>query len=165
MLMLGAANPLPPTSGRGRQGPVGSFWYRFLSPPDETSAVFEWYVQAQHLGPNRAYRVELLVDDHTTYEIGNIRADRLGDLTVHGSLSRFEDRYCVAQPAVPISLIGHHDISVRVKADGSGSGGGTGGVVGPERTLDCDGNGDGVFDYWLVSRGDIHLGGTQTAAR
>lgn len=164
MLMLVPTDSPDPMNGHGRHGPAGAFWYRFASPSDETSPALEWYVRAQHLTPTRAYRVELQVDDHATYAVGSARTDRFGELTIHGALSRFEDRYCVGQPTVPISLTGQHLMSVRIKADGSGSGG-AGGVTDPERMLDCDGNGDGVFNYWLVSRDEIRLGATQTATR
>lgn len=128
---------------------------------------FEWYVQAQHLLPRRIYRVEVRVDDRFPYAVGGARTDDNGNLTAHGTLVRFADQLCVgAAPVAPQPLTGHHTLSVGIKNDGSGDGPASMGspLTDPTRALTCKGNGDGNFDYWLVSRTPITLG-TATASR
>jgi hypothetical protein len=127
------------------------------------SPTFEWYVRAQRLASHRAYRVEFAVDNRATFAVGNARTDEAGVLAAHGKLGEFEDQYCVGTPALPIPIAGKHTVAVGVKADGSGNGGGpSGGVIGPERSLPCDGNGDGVFDYWLTAPNLLRLNGLPT---
>jgi hypothetical protein len=163
MLMLAPADPPPPTSATGPHAPSGSFWYRMATPAGDASPAFEWFVRAQHLTPDRAYRLELTVDDSARYAIGSARADGAGIWAAHGTLSRFADQYCVGAPAVPQATTGRHSIAVAIKADGSATGGASGGGVSdPERSLECDGNGDGAFDYWLIARDLIHLDGKPT---
>jgi hypothetical protein len=107
---------------------------------------------------NRAFRVEFTVDDRWRYSVGSARTDGFGVFAAHGILKRFEDQYCVGQPVVPAPIPSSHVLSVTVKADGSGRGGGpAGGLMDPERTLACNGNGDGAFDYWLIAPKPIHL--------
>src|SRR5579862_6453814 len=159
MLMLAPTDPPPPLGGVGRDAPSGTIWYRTVTVPGGADATFEWYVRAQHLTPNRAFRIELSVDDRATYSVGSGRADQNGALTAHGVLDRFADEYCVGQPAVPLPVAGRHVLGVSVKADGSRAGGATSGgsLTDPERSLPCAGNGDGAFDYWLTSLDMIRL--------
>ena len=158
MLMLAPAEPLPPTSGTGPNAPAGSFWYRIAAPAGAPFWTFEWYVRAQHMAANRAFRVEFTVDDRWRYSVGSARTDGFGVFAAHGTLRRFEDQYCVGQAVVPAPIASSHALSVTVKADGSGRGGGpAGGLMDPERSLACNGNGDGAFDYWLIARNPIHL--------
>lgn len=160
MLMLAPAQPAPASAGTGASAPAGSFWYLMTTPPGEASPTLEWFVRAQHLVPNRAFRVELSVDGRSTYAVGSARADASGVLAAHGSLSRFADQYCVGQPSTPVALTGKHAVGVSIKADGSRPGDGSGGdVMDPGRSLPCAGNGDGAFEYWLTGKSVIHLGG------
>jgi hypothetical protein len=163
MLMLAPAEPLPPTSGTGRNAPAGSFWYRIATPAGAQFPAFEWYVRAQHMAANRAFRVEFTVDDRWGYSVGSARTDGFGVFAAHGTLRRFEDQYCVGQAVVPSVITTSHTLAVTVKADGSGHGGGpAGGLMDPERSLPCNGNGDGAFDYWLIARNPLHLNGQPT---
>jgi hypothetical protein len=165
MLMLAPANPPPTTSGTGAGAPTGSFWYKMVTASEQGGPSFEWFVRAQHLTPKRAFRVEFAVDDRASYAVGSARADRFGVLAAHGTLSRFADQYCVGEPAEALPISGRHVVAVSVKADGARNGGASGGVLtDPERSLGCDGNGDGVFEYWLISRGAIDLKGQPTEA-
>lgn len=165
MVMLAPTNPPPPTSGTGRSAPGGSFWYRMATPADAPAPTLEWYVRAQHMSADRAYRVELTVDDRWRYSVGSTRTDGFGVFAAHGILKRFEDQYCVGQPTVPMPLATSHTLVVSVKADGSGRGGGpAGGLMDPHRSLVCNGNGDGAFDYWLISHNVVHLNEQPTGA-
>jgi hypothetical protein len=163
MLMLGPADPRALTSATAANAPAGSFWYRIATPAGEQTPALEWLVRAQHLAVNRAYRVEFLVDDRWWYSVGSARTDGFGVFAAHGAMKRFEDQYCVGQPTIPAPLTTSHVLSVAVKADGSGRGGGpAGGLMDPQRSLACNGNGDGSFDYWLVAHNPIHLNGQPT---
>jgi hypothetical protein len=109
--------------------------------------------------------VEFAIDNRATYAAGNARTDESGVFAAHGKLGEFADQYCVGNPAIPIPLAGKHDLGISLKADGSGNGGGpAGGLIGPERSLPCDGNGDGIFDYWLTTPAVLHLNGLPTIA-
>jgi hypothetical protein len=120
----------------------------------------EWYVRAQHLLPGRAYRVDLTVDGRDIYSVGHGRADGAGILTAHGVLVRFTDQYCISTPTEAQPLAGAHQIAFAVKSDGAGSGAASAGspLTDPARELPCDGNGDGNFEYWLVTPRPILLG-------
>ncbi len=165
MLMLAPANPPPPTSATGANAPSGSFWYRMATPAADGSTAFEWYVQAQHMAADRAFRVEFNVDGRSIYSVGSARTDGFGVLAAHGTLKRFADQYCVGQPTVPVPIDGTHVVAVAIKADGSGKAGGpAGGLMDFQRSLACNGNGDGAFEYWLVTREAVHLTAQPTAA-
>jgi hypothetical protein len=138
-------------------------WYHFGGPAGAPTGPLDWYVRAHHLLPDRIYRVEMTVDDHATYSVGRARSDDNGTFTVHGTLSRFADQFCVGDPAIPQPVSGEHLIGINVKRDGSGAGATTDGgpLTDPTRELPCGGNGDGVFDYWLVAPNVICIGPAQ----
>jgi hypothetical protein len=154
----------PPSGSRvAADTPAGRVWYRLASavPPRTSTLSLEWYVQAVHLQPGRAYRIDVTVDGHSIYSVGNGRADASGKMTAHGILPRFADQYCVSTPTVPQSLAGQHALSVAVKSDGAGTGSASAGspLTDPGREFPCDGNGDGQFDYWLGTDHPFTIGG------
>ncbi len=160
-LVLAPADPRPPTRGEGQNAPTGAVWYRAQAAGASSEVWFEWYVRAQRLHADLIYRIEATVDDRATYAIGSARSDDNGMLTAHGNLTRFADQYCVGEPVPPQPVAGPHTIRISVKRDGSGSGpaGFGGALTDPSRALPCRGNGDGVFDYWLVSPDVLRIGG------
>jgi hypothetical protein len=165
-LVLAPADPRPPTSGEGQNGPIGTVWYRTQAAGTSSDVWFEWYVRAQRLHAGLIYRIEVTVDDRATYAIGSARSDDNGMLAAHGTLTQFADQYCVGDPSPPEPVAGAHALRVSVKRDGSGSGpaGFGGALTDPTRALPCRGNGDGVFDYWLVSHDVFHIGLAPQAA-
>ena len=164
------ASPPPPSSQTGAGSPAGILSYR-LTPtriPGGPPLSFEWYLRATNLLPDRAYRVDLTVDGTSLYSVGNGRADGSGTLTTHGILVRFADEYCVASPAAPQPIAGRHAITAALKSDGSGTGPATtqsGPLTDPGRSFPCRGNGDGLFEYWLVTQGPVTVGDGTTPAR
>jgi len=163
-LVLAPSDSRPGSSDRAAPAPTGTVWYRVGPQQSTLDPVLEWYVRADHLAPHRVFRIELTVDDRATYSVGSARADDAGMLTTHGTLVRFADQVCVGEPAAPQSIAGSHVVVVSVKSDGSGAGaaGYSGPLTDPTRALPCGGNGDGVFEYWLVGSDPIQLGGTAT---
>lgn len=160
-VVLTAADPPPASSDQGPSAPSGTVWYRMTNTPQSGHPPsFEWYVRGRQLRPGRIFRVELSVDDRGTYSVGSGRSDSAGTLTAHGTLTRFADQYCVGTLAEPMSLLGPHRLSFSVKSDGSGAGSATFGapVTDPRRALPCGGNGDGIFDYWLVAHEPVVVG-------
>ncbi len=159
-LVLAPSDPLPTSTDPDAPRPTGTVWYRVGSGQSTPDVAFEWYVRAHHLPPHRAFRVELTVDDRATYSVGSAHTDESGTLTTHGTLARFADQFCVGEPATPQSVAGTHVVVVSVKSDGSGAGAaGYGGpLTDPTRTLPCGGNGDGVFEYWLIGTDPIQVG-------
>jgi hypothetical protein len=159
-LVLTPADPLPSLAQPGANAPIGTVWYHVGGPAVAPTGPLDWYVRAHHLLPDRIYRVEMTVDGHATYSVGRARSDDNGTFTVHGTLSRFADQYCVGDPAAPQPVSGEHQIGISVKRDGSGAGAAAGGALltDPTRALPCGGNGDGVFDYWLVAPNVIRIG-------
>jgi hypothetical protein len=148
-LVLTPADPLPSSGQPGADTPTGTVWYHIGGPAVARTGPLDWYARAHHLLPDRIYRVEMTVDDRATYSVGRARSDDNGTFTVHGTLSRFGDQYCVADPATPQPVTGGHLIGISVKRDGSGAGAATQGgpLTDPTRALPRGGNGDGVFDY------------------
>jgi hypothetical protein len=108
----------------------------------------------------------MTVDDRATYSVGSGRTDENGTLTTHGTLERFADQFCVGEAATPQPIAGSHVLAIGVKTDGSGPGAaGYGGpLTDPTRALPCGGNGDGVFEYWLVGADPIQVGGSARPA-
>jgi hypothetical protein len=165
MLMLAPVDPSPVSASTGADRPSGAFWYRLVTAPGEASKHLEWFVRAQHLQPGRAFRVELSVDDAASYSVGSAHADPSGAITTHGVLSRFSDQFCVGQRAVPRPIAGAHSIGVSIKSDGSNISASLGpSVTDPTRSLPCNGNGDGIFEYWLTARTPFQLGEPATDA-
>jgi hypothetical protein len=157
--VLTPADPLP-ASANPATPPAGTVWYKRGSRESSPDAAFEWYVRARGLPARLAFRIELTVDDGASYSVGSARTDDSGILTAHGMLGRFADQFCVGDPANPQSVSGDHTVAVRIKTDGSGAGaaGHGGPLTDPTRALPCGGNGDNVFEYWLVGANPIQLG-------
>jgi hypothetical protein len=162
------ADPPAMASGTGKQAPGGTFWYRLMASAGDAGASvggegtsFEWYVYATHLQPEHAYRLDLVVDGNTLYSIGNGASDAQGDMSSHGTaIDRFTDQYCVGTATPPMPVAGKHAVRLMLKSDGSGSGpaSAAGALTDPARSYPCHGNGDGVFEYWLVMRSPITIG-------
>lgn len=164
-LVLTPASPLP-ASANPATPPAGTVWYRVGTEESSPDPAFEWYVRVHGLQPRLAFRVELTVDDHASYSVGSAHADDNGVLTAHGALARFADQFCVGDPAPPQSISGTHIVAVSVKSDGSGAGtAGRGGpLTDPTQALPCGGNGDNVFEYWLITGDPIQIGDSAAAA-
>jgi hypothetical protein len=133
-------------------------------------SVFEWFAFAHGLRGGRAYQVELNVDGAAGYAIASARADSTGRLGTHGALEEFADRLCHRGDnsfTPPHSMAGPHEIDVRVKDDGSPSGGNLLGrsLTSPSaNAVPCIGNGDGMFDYRLFSQHAIKFRGDSPAS-
>ena len=158
-LVLTPADPLP-ASANPAVPPAGTVWYKRGSGQSSPDPAFEWYVRARGLPARLAFRVELTIDNDASYSVGSAHSDDSGNLTAHGMLGRFADQFCVGDPASPQSVSGDHVVEIRIKTDGSGAGaaGHGGPLTDPTRALPCGGNGDNVFEYWLVGANPIQLG-------
>lgn len=143
--------------------PKGTFYFR------PTGSVLEWYVFADGLDSGRAYQVELHVDESAGYAVASLRADSSGRVGGHGTLDAFADRLCHRGDnsfPPPLSIAGPHEISVRIKDDGSPSGGNFLGrsLTSPSaNAVPCTGNGDGSFEYRLFAQHAIQFRGDSTA--
>jgi hypothetical protein len=155
------AYPAASASGTGPHAPAGSLWYRVSpSATDAQASALEWYVHATNLQPTRAYRFDFVVDGTDTYSVGSGRSDAAGSMTSHGTATRFADDYCVSTVTGPQAIAGRHTLAFTLKSDGSGSGPASapsGPFTEPGRTFPCHGNGDGLFENWLVTQPPITI--------
>lgn len=160
---LVAADGATGTPSPDDRRPRGTFYFR------PSGSVFEWFVFAQGLRGGRAYQVELNVDGTVGYAIASSTADSTGRLGAHGAFDEFADRLCHRGDdsyAPPHSMAGPHEIDVRVKDDGSPSGGNLLGrsLTSPSANgVPCIGNGDGSFAYRLFAQHAIQFRGDSPA--
>jgi hypothetical protein len=138
----------PPGQPSSDSTPSGTFWSR------TNGGELEWYAEALHLSPGRAYRLEVVVDDSAVFTIASVRTDPTGELGGYGALSSFRDVVCTgAGASSPFPVAQARSFFVRIKDDGSAVRGTLGGgLTSPGAGLPCTGNGDGRWDYRLLSR-------------
>lgn len=141
---------LAATDPRTQSAPVGTFNYLVVD------GAIDWYLFATDLVPARAYRIVLTAADGKEYAVASRRSDDIGTLGAHGVETALMNRQCVgAEDPSRRSLESARTLRVALKSDGSASGTSTNDLLGSRSALPCGGNGDGNFDYVLLSADSV----------